>query len=176
MSYSIFHNGTVTLKRVLSTRAFTCQFGIALAIAWGGSYASSPLSARYAASNVNASTLNRYGAMNSLAPGRARCDIYTAGPPRYDKENRVIIGVGGRGDYCVSSAQIRVSLKTQGIVSGPAATLIIARRTVTNREVQARYPCKFPIRGLVFVEVESEGRRVRSASVNMEADTKDCRP
>lgn len=127
-------------------------------------------------SSGKSGALDRHSPLDTYVSGRARCDIYAAGPPRYDPQNRVIIGIGGRGDFCASSARISVSLKTQGIVSGPSATLITARRTVTNREVVARYPCKFPVRGLVFVEVESEGRKVRSGSVNMEADTKDCRP
>jgi hypothetical protein len=127
-------------------------------------------------SSGTSDAFDRYSPLDTDASGPARCEIYAAGPPRYDKQDRVIIGVGGRGDYCASSTRISVSLKTYGIVSGPGATLITARRTVTNREVVARYPCKFPVRGLVFVEVESEGRKVRSGSVNMEADTKDCRP
>ena len=148
-------------------------------VGMGFAYSNDRGSAWYPDRSVSSETsnaFNRYRSLDMHASGPARCEIYAAGPPRYDKQDHVIIGVGGRGDFCTSSARISVSLKTYGIVSGPSATLITARRTVTNREVMARYPCRFPVRGLVFVEVESEGHKVRSASVNMEADTKDCRP
>jgi hypothetical protein len=114
--------------------------------------------------------------LDSNVPDR-RCNIFAEGPPRFDKQNRLIIGVGERGPDCETSARLRVSLKIwAGVSLGPDKSLITYRRYVTNDKLTASYRCKFPIRGLVFVEVESEGKKVTSGRVDLEAATKDCRP
>lgn len=100
----------------------------------------------------------------SLQPPPA-CDIYTD-QPSINTLTRVINGTGARGPSCDSTAEIVVTLKKYA-ANGLHKTLDEKRGRGTNFDVPVKYSCTGNGGLIVFVEVNSQGRKVRSKNVGI---------
>ena len=102
--------------------------------------------------------LDRYRPPYSWVSGPAPCDLL-ADPPKIN--GRVVFSVGIRGPECKSSAEIVVRLRALD-QSANRKTLIEKRVTGTNFEVPVTYNCTGNGQLMLFTEVESQGRKVKS--------------
>ena len=109
--------------------------------------------------------LDKYRPLYSYVLGRGPCDIY-ADLPVINRPDRVVFGLGSRGPSCEASADIVVRLRAID-QNANRKTLIEKRGTGTNFEVPVKYSCTGNGSLILFVEVESQGRKVKSANVGV---------
>jgi hypothetical protein len=112
------------------------------------------------ASSGTSRDLQKYRFQYDYVLGPGPCDI-SADPPKIN--GRLVSSVGIRGPECKSSAEIVVRLIA--INPGAPNKILIARRlTGTNFEVPISYSCTGDRQGTLVTEIESQGRKVKSAA------------
>lgn len=114
-------------------------------------------------SSGTSTNLQKYRSRYEYVFGPGPCDI-SADPPKL--RGRTVSSVGIRGPDCKSSAEIVVRLI--GIRPGfPDKILITRRLTGTNFEVPVSYSCDGNRQMAVVTEVQTVGRKVKSAEVSI---------
>jgi len=117
------------------------------------------------ASSGTSDDLDKYRPLYSYVLDRGACDIY-ANPPGINRPDRVVFGIGSRGPSCESTAEIVVRLRAIDS-NANRKTLVEKRGTGTNLEVPVKYACTGNGGLILFVEVESQGRTVKSPNTSI---------
>jgi len=116
------------------------------------------------ASSGTSDHLDKYRASYAYVLNRDSCDIY-ADPPAINRPDRIAYALGSRGPSCESTADIVVRLRALD-PDGKRKTLVEKRGSGTNFEVTVKYSCTGNGGLILFSEVESAGRTVKSANVS----------
>ena len=106
--------------------------------------------------------LDKYRPLYAYVLDRGACDIY-ANTPNINRPDRTVFAIGSRGPSCESTADIVVRLRSLDSDMN-RKTLTEKRGTGTNFEVPIKYSCTGNGALILFLEVESQGRTVKSAN------------
>jgi hypothetical protein len=109
--------------------------------------------------------LDKYRPLYSYVLDRGSCDIY-ANSPAINRPDRMVYAIGSRGPSCESRADIVVRLRAID-PDANRKTLAEKRGTGTNLEVPVKYACTGNGGLILFVEVESQGRTVKSPNTSI---------
>jgi len=116
------------------------------------------------ASSGTTEDLDKYRSLYAYVLNRESCDIY-ADSPVINRPDRSVYVVGSRGPSCESKADIVVRLRALD-PDGKRKTLVEKRGSGTNFEVIVKFSCTGNGGLILFSEVESAGRTVKSPNIS----------